>query len=128
MHTPSFAAFAIDPACMKLQCVTLLRAARTLAARGITCRVFDLRWLAPLPIDEVLAHASDIGRVLVVDETRRTGGVGEAVLSGLVEAGWSGDARRIAAADSFVPLGDAADLVLVSEQQIIDAARAMVGR
>jgi len=105
-----------------------LRAARTLAARGITCRVFDLRWLAPLPIDEVLAHASEIGRVLVVDETRRTGGVGEAVLSGLVEAGWSGDARRVAAADSFVPLGDAADLVLVSEQQIIDAARAMVSR
>ncbi|MEY4229229.1 MAG: hypothetical protein RLZZ362_78, partial [Actinomycetota bacterium] len=50
------------------------------------------------------------------------------VLSGLIEAGWSGDARRIAEGHERVGCGDAADLVLVSEQQIIDTARAMVGR
>ena len=56
-----------------------LRAARRLAGHGISCRVFDLRWLAPLPIDQIVAHADEIGRVLVVDETRHSGGVGEAV-------------------------------------------------
>jgi len=105
-----------------------LRAARRLAARGVSCRVFDLRWLAPLPIDEVLTHARAIGRVLVVDETRRSGGVGEAVVSGLVEAGYTGTIRRIAAADSFVPLGDAANLVLVEEDEIVEAALGMAGR
>lgn len=105
-----------------------LRAARRLAARGISCRVFDLRWLAPLPMDEVFEHAMDVGRVLVVDETRQSGGVGEAVLSGLVERGWGGVARRVAAHDTFVPLGDASKLVLVSEDQIIDAATTMLQR
>jgi 2-oxoisovalerate dehydrogenase E1 component len=104
-----------------------LRAARRLAARGITCRVFDLRWLAPMPIDEVHAHAAEIGRVLVVDETRRSGGVGEGVLSGLAERGYTGRVERLAAADSFVPLGNAADLVLVGEDDVVDGVLRLLG-
>ncbi|MDQ3543827.1 MAG: hypothetical protein M3431_08215, partial [Actinomycetota bacterium] len=64
-----------------------------------------------------------VGRVLVVDETRHQGGVGEAVVSGLVEGGFTGSIARLAARDSFVPLGDAAHLVLVSEDEIADAIR-----
>ena len=62
------------------------------------------------------------GRVLVVDETRRTGGVGEGVLAALVEGGFRGPMTRVAALDSFVPLGAAAKLVLVGEGDVIDAA------
>ena len=80
--------------------------------------MLDLRWLAPLPVEEVARHAAEVGRVVVVDETRRSGGVGEAVVAGLVEHGFTGPVRRVAADDSFVPLGDAADLVLVSEADI----------
>ena len=47
---------------------------RRLAVRGIGARVVDLRWLAPLPVDDLLRGARLTGRVLVVDETRRTGG------------------------------------------------------
>jgi 2-oxoisovalerate dehydrogenase E1 component len=104
-----------------------LRAARRLAADGISCRVFDLRWLAPLPIAQVLDHAEATGRVLVVDETRHAAGVGEGVVTGLVEAGFDGAIGRVAAADSFVPLGDAADLVLVDDDQIVAAAERLVG-
>ena len=100
-----------------------LQAARDLAAEGISCRVFDLRWLAPLPIEQVLAHADEVDRVLVVDETRRSGGAGEGIVTGLIEAGYTGAIERVAALDSFVPLGDAANLVLVSNDQIVDAAR-----
>jgi 2-oxoisovalerate dehydrogenase E1 component len=100
-----------------------LRAAKLLAAEGISCRVYDLRWLAPLPIDAVLAHAEALGRVVVVDETRRSGGVGEAVVSGLVEAGYHGRISRVAAEDTFVPLGGAADLVLVGVDDILQAVR-----
>jgi 2-oxoisovalerate dehydrogenase E1 component len=103
-----------------------LRAARALAGRGIECRVLDLRWLVPLPIDDVLTHANDIGRALVVDETRRSGGVSEGVITGLVDRGCRARLRRIAAHDSFVPLGAAANLVLVSEDDIVHAATEMV--
>jgi 2-oxoisovalerate dehydrogenase E1 component len=64
--------------------------------------------------------------VLVVDETRRTGGVSEGILAELVDAGYDGRVARVASKDSFVPLGDAARLVLVSEDEIESAARALV--
>ncbi len=99
-----------------------LRAARRLAASGVSCRVFDLRWLAPLPIEQILTHARDVGRVLIVDETRDAGGVGEGIVASLVDAGFDGLIKRVAARDSFIPLGDAANLVLVSEDDIVAAA------
>ncbi len=71
------------------------------------------------------ATPSPSGASLVVDETRRSGGVGEAVVAALVEAGFTGPVRRVAGADSFIPLGDAARLVLVSEDDIESAARAL---
>jgi 2-oxoisovalerate dehydrogenase E1 component len=102
-----------------------LQAARRLARDGISCRVFDLRWLAPLPVDQIVAHAREVGRVLVVDETRESGGVGEGVVAALAAADFAGPVRRVAAHDTFVPLGDAADLVLVGEDDIVAAAQSL---
>jgi 2-oxoisovalerate dehydrogenase E1 component len=99
-----------------------LRAARRLRADGIGCRVLDLRWLAPLPVDDLLREASVTGRVLVADETRRTGGVAEGVISALADAGFTGRVRRVASEDSFIPLGDAAASVLLTEAAIEAAA------
>jgi len=103
-----------------------LRVAARLAASGIGCRVVDLRWLAPLPLTDVLRAARVCGRVLVVDETRRTGGVSEGVLAGLLDAGFRGRMARVTSQDSFIPLGDAAEHVLVSEADIEAAARRLV--
>lgn len=103
-----------------------LRVARRLAADGIRARVLDLRWLAPLPTEQLLAEASRTGRVLVVDETRRTGGVSEGVIAALIDAGYQGRIARVCAADTFIPLGDAANLVLVSEPEIEAAARQLL--
>jgi 2-oxoisovalerate dehydrogenase E1 component len=103
-----------------------LRAAAALAAEGIGSRIVDLRWLAPLPIADVLREAAATGRVLIVDETRRSGGVGEGVLSALVDGGYVGVARRVASIDSFIPLGPAARHVLVSEESIIEGARGLL--
>jgi 2-oxoisovalerate dehydrogenase E1 component len=99
-----------------------LRVAHRLSQDGIAVDVLDLRWLAPLPIDDMLAAARATGRVLVVDETRRSGGVGEGVIAALVEGGFSGQIARVASRDSFVPLGPAADHVLLSEDEIEKAA------
>jgi 2-oxoisovalerate dehydrogenase E1 component len=103
-----------------------LRVARRLAADGVAARVVDLRWLAPLPAEDILREAEETGRVLVVDETRRTGGVSEGVVASLVDAEFSGRVARVASKDSFIPLGDASALVLLSEAEIEEAALALV--
>jgi 2-oxoisovalerate dehydrogenase E1 component len=102
-----------------------LRVARALELRGLRARVLDLRWLAPLPVEDLLREARATGRVLVADETRRTGGVSEGVLAALADAGFEGRVARVASKDSFVPLGDAASLVLLSEDEIHEAALAL---
>jgi 2-oxoisovalerate dehydrogenase E1 component len=104
-----------------------LRVARRLAADGAGVRVFDLRWLAPLPAEQLRAEAELTGRVLVVDETRQSGGVSEGVITALADAGYQGRMARVTSADSFIPLGDAAAHVLVSEPEIEQAARRLLG-
>jgi 2-oxoisovalerate dehydrogenase E1 component len=100
-----------------------LRAARTLAAEGARCQVLDLRWLAPLPFEDLLRAAGGTSRVLVADESRRTGGVSEGVVTTLVDAGYTGRIARVASQDSPVPLADAAETVLLSQLAIEEAAR-----
>ena len=104
-----------------------LRVAGRLAERGIGARVVDLRWLSPLPVADIVREAGLTGRVLVVDETRRSGGVGEGVLAALIDAGYVGAVRRVASADSYVPLGHAARHLLVSEGAIEEGARSLLG-
>ncbi|MFD0361005.1 thiamine pyrophosphate-dependent enzyme [Nocardia sp. GCM10030253] len=99
-----------------------LRVARRLSERGIATRVLDLRWLAPLPIEDLLHHARATGRVLVADETRRSGGVSEPICAALIDAGFAGRLARVTSEDSFVPLGPAADTVLLDEDHIEAAA------
>jgi 2-oxoisovalerate dehydrogenase E1 component len=98
-----------------------LRAAR---AAGVDARVLDLRWLAPLPCDAIVEQAASAKAVLVVDECRATGGgIADAVIAHLAESGFRGPVRSVRAADSFIPIGPAADLVLVSEEEIGAAMR-----
>ncbi|MFC8043130.1 thiamine pyrophosphate-dependent enzyme [Nocardia sp. NPDC057353] len=105
-----------------------LRVARRLAADGIDAGVLDLRWLAPLPVTDLLRAARATGRVLVADETRRSGGVSESVLTALIDGGFTGRMARVTSADSFVPLGPAAAHVLLNEAAIEAAARALLRR
>lgn len=102
--------------------MSLRAAGRLEHEHGVRCRVLDLRWLAPLPIEDLVREARAAGRVLVVDETRRSGGVSEGILAALVDAGFTGPMARVTSRDSFIPLGDAANLVLLSEPDILSAA------
>jgi 2-oxoisovalerate dehydrogenase E1 component len=100
-----------------------LRVARRLEASGVGARVVDLRWLAPFPVEDMLREADATGRVLIVDETRATGGVGEGLVATLLDHDFAGHVERVASRDSFIPLGDAALHVLLSEDNIEEAAR-----
>jgi 2-oxoisovalerate dehydrogenase E1 component len=103
-----------------------LRAARRLAEAGIACRVLDLRWLTPLPVAALEEHAAACRAVVVVDECRETGGgIADAVIAHLAEGGTTVPLRSVRARDSYVPLGPAADLVLVQEEDVVAAVRAL---
>jgi 2-oxoisovalerate dehydrogenase E1 component len=102
-----------------------MRVAAALERDGLNCRVVDLRWLAPLPIEDVVREATATGRLLIVDETRRTGGVSEGLVTGVLEAGFDGRLARVTARDCVVPAGPAAALVLLSERKIASTARAL---
>lgn len=99
-------------------------AGQQVTAQGRTApraSVYDLRWLAPLPVEDLLERASHADRVLVVDETRRSGGVSEGVVTALVDGGYRGRISRVTSKDSIIPLGPASTTVLLSETEIVDA-------
>jgi 2-oxoisovalerate dehydrogenase E1 component len=104
-----------------------LRAMRELEATlGWKTRVVDLRWLVPLNEAFIAEQARGARRVLVVDEGRRAAGVGEGIITALVEAGLGNVLlKRVVGVDTFTPLAGAALLVLPSEVDIVAAARAL---
>jgi 2-oxoisovalerate dehydrogenase E1 component len=91
-------------------------------------RVVDLRWLAPLPGDALLAATAPCTRVLIVDECRTTGSQSEALMAFFMEHAPGKPVARIAADDSFIPLGRAATATLPSRASITAAARELLER
>lgn len=108
--------------------VMSLRAAKRIEDEtGGKVRILDLRWLKPLNTEQIAEHANDVGKVLVVDEGRRTGGIAEEIFTALDEhARPEVVKRRVAGADCYIPLAAAANLVLPSEDEIADAAKALL--
>ncbi|MEM9208448.1 MAG: transketolase C-terminal domain-containing protein, partial [Pseudomonadota bacterium] len=102
------------------------QAAKRLAAHGVRARVVDLRWLAPLPGESLLAATNDCDRVLVVDECRRTGSQSEALMAFFMEAGRT-RVSRVAAEDSFIATGPAYAATLPSVDGIVEAAAEVCG-
>lgn len=101
-----------------------LRAARQIEqARGWKARVVDLRWLVPLNAAYIAEQARGAKRIIVVDEGRRSAGVGEGVITALAEAGFGGvPMQRVVGVDTYTPLAGAAFLVIPGEDDIVRAA------
>lgn len=104
-----------------------LRVAETLSGEGINAAVLDLRSLAPLDRTTVLALARHTGRVLIVHEDSRTGGIGESLAAIIQEEAFDAlDApvRIVAALDTPVPYSPPLeDAFLPTEDVIAHAAR-----
>ncbi|HEX8216503.1 MAG TPA: thiamine pyrophosphate-dependent enzyme, partial [Allosphingosinicella sp.] len=96
------------------------------AQHGLNLRVIDLRWLAPLNEDALIEATEGCGRILIVDECRRTGSQSEALMALFAERAPGVPCRRITAEDSFIPLGRAATLTLPSRDSIVAAALELV--
>ena len=107
-----------------------LRAAKTIEANhGWQIRVVDLRWLAPLNNAFIAEQARTAKRILVLDEGRRSAGVGEGVITAIVEGGSGATPmHRVVGADTFTPLAGAALLVLPGEAEVVAAATLLAKR
>ena len=101
-----------------------LRAARDIEKNhGWNVRVVDLRWLQPLNTAEIAKHAAECSRIMVVDEGRRSAGVGEGIITAVVESGHGAKPlRRVVGQDTYTPLAGAALLVLPGDDDIVAAA------
>lgn len=96
-----------------------------LAAMGVQARIIDLRWLAPLPAEALLAATEGCKHVLIVDECRITGSQSEALMALFAERGKM-PAARIAASDCFIATGPAYGATLPSKDSIAEAALTLV--
>jgi len=108
-----------------------LAARETLAADGITARVIDCYSVKPIDAATLRTALDDTGLLLVVEDHRIEGGLGDAVLDALAATGpLSGRVRKLAVTD--VP-GSATPTELrawagIDAASIAHAARAEVGR
>ncbi|TBR39714.1 MULTISPECIES: thiamine pyrophosphate-dependent enzyme [Dyella] len=104
-----------------------LRAAREIEAKhGWQTRVVDLRWLAPLNDGFIAGQARTAKRIIVLDEGRKSAGVGEGIITAITEGGSGATPmRRVVGADTYTPLAGAALLVLPGEAEVVAAADAL---
>jgi 2-oxoisovalerate dehydrogenase E1 component len=107
-----------------------LQVAETLAHDGYECAVVDLRTLAPLDRETVLAAARHCNRVLIVHEDSRTGSIGESLAAIIQEEAFDyldAPVRIIGALDTPVPYSPPLEEVyLPSIEQIERAARLLL--
>ena len=95
---------------------------------GKKVKVIDLRWIAPVNMDKVVAEIGASKRVLVVEECRKTGSFSEYLVSALVEKmDVLPKIKVVAADDCFIPLGQAAAAGLPKKEEILTGALLMFG-
>ncbi|WP_205961629.1 alpha-ketoacid dehydrogenase subunit alpha/beta [Pararhodobacter oceanensis] len=107
----------------------ITEAAEILAAEGIDAAVIDLRWLSPLPEDELIAQIKASGNAaLVVHEANLTGGVGGELLCRLRDAGIE-NVARLATPDMRMPASPVLQReVLPNAQDVAAKVRAQLGK
>ena len=105
----------------------VLAAAQSLSAT-IDVEVIDLRWIAPLDVDAVLASVARTGRLLAVHEAVEFCGVGAELVAAVVERGWhllTAPPRRLAAPRRNYPPADTEGDYLVGQADITAAIQEM---
>ncbi|MGL4239024.1 dehydrogenase E1 component subunit alpha/beta [Tabrizicola sp.] len=96
-------------------------------AQGTKTRIIDTRWLSPLPKAALTAAVQGCKHILIVDETRHSGGVAEALMAHFCETTPKAKLARLTANDSFIATGPAYAATMPSREAIVAAAQALVG-
>ena len=109
-----------------------MEAARILEGeKGVQVEVLDLRTLLPLDEDAILKSVKKTGKLLVVHEDTRTGGIAGEIAMRVNEGAFEwldGPILRVTALDSPVPYsGTLEDFFLPQVEDILTAARYLAG-
>ena len=104
-----------------------LQAAKALKAKGIKVRVIDMRWIAPVPKQELLKQTKSCRSILIVDECRETGSQSEGLVSLFAESG-DKNIARLTATDCFIATGPAYGATLPTVEGIATAALELLGK
>jgi pyruvate/2-oxoglutarate/acetoin dehydrogenase E1 component len=109
---------------------TALDAAAQLAADGIETEVLDLRSLAPLDRDAVLASVSKTSRALLLHEATLTGGIGGELAAIIAEEAFEyldAPVMRVASVDTPPPYAPSLETAfLPSVERVVAAAKQLV--
>ena len=105
-------------------CYLAQQALPALTALGLATRIIDMRWLSPLPAQALIAATKDCRHILIVDETRHSGGIAEALMALFAENS-AAKTARLTATDSFIATGPAYAATLPSTQALIAAAQSL---
>ena len=109
------------------QVLNALKAAEQLSVEGIDVEVIDPRTLAPLDKETFLRSVAKTGRLVVVEEGHKTGGVGAEIAAIVAEEGiyyLEAPIKRVAALDVPIPYSPPMEsFVLPSVDKIIRAVR-----
>lgn len=104
-----------------------VEAAQTLESDGVSVEVIDLRTLLPLDEDTIVESVKRTGKLLVVHEDTRTGGIAGEIAIRVSERAFEwldGPILRVTAIDSPVPYsGSLEDYFLPQTDDIVKAAR-----
>jgi 2-oxoisovalerate dehydrogenase E1 component subunit beta len=105
----------------------VLTAAHRLAGT-VDVEVVDLRWIAPMDTDTVLASVARTGRLLMVHEAVGFGGVGAELVAAVAEHGWhdlKSPPRRLAPTRQVYPPADNEQNYLIGVPHIVKAIEEM---
>jgi 2-oxoisovalerate dehydrogenase E1 component len=84
-----------------------------------------MAWLSPLPAEALVEAVAGCARILIVDETRHSGGIAESLMALFAER-TSVRTARLTAQDSFIATGPAYAATMPSADDIVAAALELV--
>ncbi|KGY07052.1 MULTISPECIES: alpha-ketoacid dehydrogenase subunit beta [Vibrio] len=109
--------------------VESLQAAETLSKQGVEVEVIDLASIKPLDMDTILKSLEKTGRLLVVHEASRSGGVGAEIITRVAEKALcilKAPPKRVTGMDTIMPYYRNEDYFMIQEQDIVLAAKELV--
>lgn len=109
--------------------VESLQAARSLSAQGIEAEVIDLASIKPIDMNTILRSLEKTGRLLVVHEACRSGGVGAELIARVAESAMcmlKAPPMRVTGLDTVMPYYRNEEYLMVQEADIVQAARELV--
>jgi pyruvate/2-oxoglutarate/acetoin dehydrogenase E1 component len=109
-----------------------LAAAERLAGEGIEAEVIDPRTLVPLDTRTILESVAKTGRLVIVDQATRHGGVSAIIAAEVAENGFDtlkAPIKQVTALDATIPYSEPMEaFVLPDEDKIVTAVQQVLGQ